>query len=98
MRDTKRHFRIFGAVAVAEQKNGRIPQQHAEHRQCKHAVHVDVAEACDDAAGNQGDVLGQRQAGAADHQRNEYGNVAVLGKNRDQSFEQIHACRGDADK
>jgi membrane protein YqaA with SNARE-associated domain len=41
-------------------------------------------------AGNQGDVFGQRQAGAADHQREEDGEVTVLGENRHQLLQQIH--------
>jgi len=81
------------SVMVAEQEHAGIADQDAGQGHPDHAVRVAVAQAGDDAAGDQGDVLRQRQAEPAQQQRDEHRKIAMLGKKDDQGLQQIHrAC------
>ena len=69
-----------------EHEHQHITGENADDADCSHHMHVGIAEAGDHTAGNQGDVFGNRQAEAADHQDDENRDITILGECADQKI------------
>ncbi len=89
MRDPAQSQRARAEMA-ADQEHDHVADQHAGQPDRAHHAHIRVAEARDDAAGDQRNVFGNRHAEAADQQHDEHREVAVHGEQGDQVIEKIH--------
>ena len=78
------------AIKTASTKHDAITDQHASHPNRKHPVNIGITKPGDDAAGHQGNVFRNGHTKTTDQQYDEYGEVAVSGKEIEKELQDIH--------